>query len=143
MAEPKTKPTNASVTDFLDSVDDEQRRADCYEVMKMMEKVTKQPAKMWGTAIVGFGSYTYKYASGNTGDWPLVGFSPRKQALTLYVMANSEYHAELLGLLGKFTFSKACLYVKKLDDIDRKVLKELIKESVRCVKEKYNVKKQG
>lgn len=137
MAEPKTKPTTASVSAYLNGITNEQMRADSFEVMKMMEKASGQPAVMWGTAIVGFGSYTYKYASGTTGDWPLCGFSPRKQALTVYLMTGFDGYGELLSKLGKYKTSKACLYIKKLDDVDRKVLMELIEESVKYMKLKY------
>jgi len=137
MAEPKTKPTTASVTDYLNAIASEQMRSDCFEVMKMMDDASKQPAVMWGNAIVGFGSYTYKYASGVTGDWPLCGFSPRAQALTIYIMTGFEGYDELIARLGKCKTSKACLYIKKLDDVDRKVLKQLIKNSVKNMKAKY------
>lgn len=137
MAELKTKITTASVEKFLDTIDDEQRRDDCYEVMKLMSKTTKQPAKMWGTAIVGFGTYHYKYASGQEGDWPPVAFSPRKQNLTLYIMPGFEEYAGLMEKLGKYKTGKACIYIKKLSDIDLKVLTQLIKQSYDYMVKKY------
>ena len=134
-AELKTKVNDASVTKFLDSVADEQKRNDCFEILKMMKQVTKEEPKMWGASIVGFGSYHYKGKSGREGDWMLTGFSPRKQNLTLYLMGGFESHATLLEKLGKFTTSVGCLYIKKLDDVDRKVLKELVQASVKRMKQ--------
>ena len=131
----KTKVNDASVTKFLDSVADEGKRNDCYEILKMMKQVTKEEPKMWGATIVGFGSYHYKGKSGREGDWMLTGFSPRKQNLTLYLMGGFETHAALLKKLGKFTTSVGCLYFKTLDDVDKKVLKELVAASVKRMKE--------
>jgi hypothetical protein len=133
-AELKTKLNDASVEDFLNTVEDEQIRADCFEIAKIMKQVTKAEPKMWGTSIVGFGSYHYKGASGREGDWMLVGFSPRKQNLTLYIMAGFERYDELMKKLGKFSTGKSCLYIKKLADVDKKVLKELVSESVQFMK---------
>ena len=134
-AELKTKLNDASVDDFINSVDDEQTRADCFEIAKIMKQVTKAEPKMWGTSIIGFGTYHYKGASGREGDWMLVGFSPRKQNLTLYIMAGFDRYDELLKKLGKFTTGKSCLYIKKLADVDKKVLKELVTESVKVMKQ--------
>jgi len=133
-AELKTKVNNASVEGFLNSVEDEQKREDCFEILKMMKQVTKEEPKMWGATIVGFGSYHYKGASGREGDWMLTGFSPRKQNLTLYLMHGFDVHKDLLNKLGKHTTSMGCLYIKKLDDVDKKVLKELVAESVKRMK---------
>ncbi len=130
----KTKLNDASVEDFLNTVSDEQIRADCFEIAKLMKQVTKAEPKMWGSSIVGFGSYHYKGASGREGDWMLVGFSPRKQNLTLYIMAGFERYDELMKKLGKFSTGKSCLYIKKLADVDKKVLKELVSESVQYMK---------
>ena len=134
-AELKTKLNDASVEDFINTVDDEQTRADCFEITKIMKQVTKAEPKMWGTSIVGFGTYHYKGKSGREGDWMLVGFSPRKQNLTLYIMAGFDRYDELLKKLGKFTTGKSCLYIKKLADVDKKVLKELVTESVKVMKQ--------
>lgn len=134
-AELKTKLNDASVDDFINSVEDEQIRADCFEIARIMKQVTKAEPKMWGTSIVGFGSYHYKGKSGREGDWMLVGFSPRKQNLTLYIMAGFDRYDELMKKLGKFTTGKSCLYIKKLADIDKKVLKELVAESVKVMKQ--------
>ena len=134
MAELKTKVNDASVEGFLNSVEDEQARKDCFEILKMMKQVTKEEPKMWGASIVGFGSYHYKGASGREGDWMLTGFSPRKQNLTLYFMGGFDVHKDLLKKLGKYKTSVGCLYIKKLDDVDKKVLKELVTESVKTMK---------
>ena len=133
-AELKTKLNDASVEDFINTVDDEQTRADCFEITKIMKQVTKAEPKMWGSSIVGFGSYHYKGASGREGNWMLVGFSPRKQNLTLYIMAGFDRYDELMKKLGKFSTGKSCLYIKKLADVDKKVLKELVSESVQFMK---------
>jgi len=130
----KTKVNKASVEGFLDSVEDEQKRKDCYEILKMMRQITKEEPKMWGSSIVGFGSYHYKGASGREGDWMITGFSPRKQNLTLYLMGGFDVEKDLLNKLGKHKTSVGCLYIKKLDDVDQKVLEELVTESVKKVK---------
>jgi hypothetical protein len=130
----KTQVNEASVEDFLNTVEDEQARKDCLEILKMMKQVTKEEPKMWGASIVGFGSYHYKGASGREGDWFLTGFSPRKQNLTLYLNHGFEVHEDLLKKLGKYKTGMGCLYVKKLDDVDKKVLKELVTESVKRMK---------
>jgi hypothetical protein len=138
-AELKTKVNKASVEDFLNSIEDEQKRADCFEISKIMTQVTKEKPKMWGASIVGFGTYHYKGASGREGDWMLTGFSPRKQNLTLYLMGGFDMHKDLLKKLGKFKTSVGCLYIKKLDDVDKKVLKQLVTQTVKTMK-KYSVK---
>ena len=115
---------------FLRSIPDEQKRKDAFALADIMRKTTKAEPVMWGSNIVGFGAYRYKYASGREGDWPLTGFSPRKQNLTLYIMSGFEQYDELLKALGKFKTGKACLYVNRLDDIDVPTLRKLIKQSV-------------
>ena len=130
----KTKVNAASVEGFLNSVTDEQKREDCFEILKLMKQVTKETPKMWGSSIVGFGSYHYKGASGREGDWLLTGFSPRKQNLTLYITGGFDLYKDLLRKLGKYKTSVGCLYIKKLDDVDKKVLKELVAESVKTAK---------
>jgi hypothetical protein len=134
MATLKTTPNKGSVKAFLDKLDDGQKREDCYAVLDMMQKITKAEPKMWGPGIVGFGDYHYKYESGREGDWFLAGFSPRKQNLTLYIMAGFSRYDELMKKLGKYKTGKSCLYVKRLDEVDQKVLKELIRESVKHMK---------
>jgi len=143
MAELKTKQTEDDVNQFLNSVSDEGRRKDCHIIVEMIEKITGEKPKMWGPGIVGFGKYHYKYASGREGDSMLIGFSPRKQNLTLYLMAgyvSSEFpeYDELLKDLGKFKMGKGCLYINKLDDIDVDRLKELIRISAEFLKKKYS-----
>lgn len=133
-ADIQTKVTKASVTAFLNKVDDEQKRADAFEILRIMKQVSKQEPKMWGPAIVGFGSYHYKYESGREGDMPLIAFSPRKQYLTLYVLMGADHEAPLLKKLGKHTRSKVCLYIKKLSDVDMGVLKDFIAKSFQASK---------
>lgn len=133
-AELKTKVNDASVTKFINSVDDEQKRNDSFEILKLMKQITKEEPKMWGSSIVGFGSYHYKGKSGREGEWMLTGFSPRKQNLTLYLMGGFDAQAALLEKLGKFTTGSGCLYIKRLDDVDKKVLKELVQASVKRMK---------
>jgi len=130
MAELKTKPNEQSVEAFLNSVEDEKKRQDCLTILEMMKQITKAEPQMWGTSMVGFGTYHYKYESGREGDWFVAGFSPRKQNLTLYIMAGFSRYDELLSKLGKFKTGKSCLYIKKLEDVDLPTLKELIKQSV-------------
>lgn len=138
MAELKTKKTNASVKAFIETVEDEQKRMDCVELVKIMEDVTKEKAAMWGAAIVGFGSYYYESErSSQKGTWPLTGFSPRKQNLTIYIMPGFKEYQHLMSKLGKYKTSVSCLYVKKLKDIDTNVLKKLIALSVEEMRKRY------
>jgi hypothetical protein len=133
VAELKTKPHNASVEDFLNSIPEEGKRKDAFAVLKLMKQVTRKKPKMWGPSIVGFGEYHYKYDGGREGDWFLTGFSPRKQNLTLYIMSGFTRYDSLMKKLGKYKTGKSCLYIKKLDDIDITVLKELVKLSAEHV----------
>lgn len=135
MAENKTKPTNASVSAFLEGIEDPTRRKDCKRVAEMMEELTGTQPRMWGDSIVGFGDYHYRYASGREGDWFLCGFSPRKQNLTIYVMGYLEFYADLLKDLGKYKNGKGCLYIKKLEDVDEKVLRNLVKITIERLQE--------
>jgi len=137
MAELKTKETKASVEKFLNAIPDEKRREDCFKILEMMKKITKVEPKMWGPSIVGFGNYHYKYASGHDGDMCITGFSPKKQNLTLYIMPGFERYNELMKKLGKYKTSVSCLYIKKLEDVDLKVLKELVTSSFKYMKAKY------
>jgi hypothetical protein len=130
----KTQRNRSSVTAFLDAVTDDARRKDCRTVAALMQDVTGEKPAMWGTSMVGFGSYHYKYASGQEGDWPLVGFSPRKDSLTLYIMPGFHEYTELLGRLGKHKKGVSCLYIKSLDDVDLPTLKTLVRQSVRHMK---------
>ena len=140
MADQKTKPNELSVEDFLDQIPDEGVRDDCYELVNIMKEITGSSPKMWGTSIVGFGNYHYKYESGHEGDACLTGFSPRKQNLTLYVMPGFAEHQDLLAKLGKHKAGKGCLYVKRLADVNPSALEGLIKHSVKYLREKYPVK---
>ena len=135
MAEAKTQPTNQSVKEFLNQIQEPERRADCFAIVKIMEKITGEKPTMWGPSIVGFGSYHYKYASGREGDWPEMGFSPRKKDLTLYIMMGFEKHADLMEKLGKHSTSKSCLYIKRLSDVHIPTLKKLIKIGLKDLKE--------
>lgn len=130
----KTRPTGASVVEFLNSVADDRRRADALKVLETFRRVTGEEAVMWGPAIVGFGSRVIRYADGSELDWPVAAFSPRKASLTLYLICDSPNQPKLLAKLGKHTSSVACLYIKKLSDVDEKVLEELIADSVRHVR---------
>ncbi len=140
MAELKTKPNSASVADFLATVDDPQKRTDCKKIAAMMRRATGKRAKMWGPSIIGFGSYHYKYASGQEGDWMITGYSPRKQAITLYIMPGFKQFDALMKKLGKYKTGKSCLYVKKLADIDEGVLETLITKSVDHMRKTYPTK---
>jgi hypothetical protein len=137
MAELKTKQTDESVTKFLNTVEDETKRKDCFEIIEMMKQVTGMPAKMWGTAIIGFGSHHYKYESGHEGDMCIIGFSPRKQNITLYVGVTNEHIQKLLPELGKHKTGKGCLYINKLSEVNTDVLKKIIKASFEYAKAKY------
>ena len=130
----KTQRTRASVKAFLDGVADESKRNDARAISALMQDITGEKPEMWGTSIVGFGSYHYKYASGQEGDWPLVGFSPRKDNLTLYIMPGFKDYADLLGKLGKHKKGMSCLYIKSLDDVHVPTLKTLVRQSVRQMK---------
>lgn len=136
MAEIKTKPTAVSVKDFISAVPDEQKRKDSLVLIDVMSKITKEEPKMWGPSIIGFGSYHYKYESGHEGDMCITGFSPRKAAISVYILMGFNKSPELMKKLGKYKMGKSCLYVKKLTDIDTKVLEELIEESVKYIKNK-------
>jgi len=131
MVELKTKPTNASVKAYIKTVEDDQKRRDCEELLKLMQEITGEKAKMWGDSMVGFGEYHYQYPTGNSGDWFITGFAPRKQALTIYIMNGYSKYDALMKKLGKHKTGKSCLYVKRLDDIDRKTLRTLITRSVK------------
>jgi len=134
MAELKTKVNTGSVHKFLDGIADEAKRRDSYLLLKMMEKATKDEARMWGDSIVGFGDYHYVGKSGREGDWFLAGLSPRKQNLTLYMLGGWEQYDELLAKLGKYSLGKGCLYIKRLDDVNMPVLNKLIVEAVKHAK---------
>lgn len=134
MLKNKTIATKGSVEKFLSTVKNPQKRADCQTVLEMMKQITKEEPVMWGSSLVGFGTYHYKYKSGREGDFFLTGFSPRAQNLTIYIMPGFERFPELMKSLGKYMTGKSCLYVKRLEDIDLAVLKKLIKESIAFMK---------
>lgn len=135
MSELKTQENDASVDVFLNSVEDEKKRAACFKVREIMEEITGEEARMWGDNIVGFGRYRYKYASGREGDWMLTGFAPRKRNLTLYIMDGFDGYDALLSQLGKYKTGKSCLYINKLEDVDLEVLRVLIEQSVQHMRQ--------
>lgn len=139
MAELKTQPNDASVDVFLDRIESEnpQKAADCRALIGMMRRVTGDPPRMWGKAMVGFGTYHYRYESGREGDWFLVGFSPRKRELSVYIMSGFDRYEELMKRLGKHRTGKSCLYIKSLDDIDTSVLEQLVAASVDYMRQQY------
>ena len=138
MSDLKTKPHDGNVEAFLNGVEHDKRREDSFVVLEMMKRITGEAPKMWGPSIVGFGDYHYKYESGREGDMFLTGFSPRKQSLTLYIMSGFHHYDELLQRLGKHKTGKSCLYINKLEDVDLNVLKEMVRESVKMMKERYS-----
>lgn len=139
MYELKTKENDRDVVEFIESVDHPKRREDAYKLLDIFSSVTGRKAKMWGPSIIGYGSYHYKYASGHEGDAPIVGFSPRKARHSIYVMMGEGKREKLLENFGKYKAGKACVYVNKLEDIDRAILEEMIKETVAFVTEHYEI----
>jgi len=138
MAELKTKASDASVSAFLQSVDGEQKRRDARDILALMKEETGKRPRMWGTSIVGFGSYHYKYQSGREGDWLVTGFSPRKQNLAVYIMLGFSRYSTLMNRLGKYKTGKSCLYLRRLGDVDQKVLRQLVTRSVADMKKLYD-----
>ncbi len=134
----KTLPNQLSVKDFLEKIEHPQKRQDCFEILGIMQRITAEPPVMWGTSIVGFGTYHYKYESGREGDMLKIGFSPRKQNLTMYIMPGFSRYDELMSKLGQYKTGKSCLYIKKLDDVDKRVLEELFIEAYKYMSEKYD-----
>lgn len=137
MAGNKTRPTNASVAEYLAGRANQQQRADCQELLTLLEKVTRQPPTMWGASIVGFGSYRYTYESGRTGEAPLTGFAIRGRDLVVYVLPDDEQRKSLLPKLGPHRMGKSCLYFRRLADLDRSVLEKLVADSVADVRRRY------
>ncbi|MCP9237478.1 DUF1801 domain-containing protein [Lewinella sp. JB7] len=131
----KTQPTEASVAAFIDRIEDPRKRADSLAIVELMQEVSGHPPVMWGDSIVGFGTYRYKYATGREGDWMEVGFSPRKQDLTLYLMAGVRREQALLDRLGKHRTGRSCLYIKRLEDVDQEVLRALVESTVSAVRD--------
>lgn len=138
MAELKTRPNDGDVDAFLASVENERRREDCRAVMELMAAETGEAPTLWGDSIIGFGSYHYVYDSGREGDWFLTGVSPRKQSLAVYIMSGFDRYAELMERLGKHSTGKSCLYIKRLEDVDADVLRELVRRSVAYIRERYD-----
>lgn len=134
MTQLKTQPTDASVEDFLNGIEDETKRADCKQIAKWMQSATRSKPVLWGENIIGFGRHVYHYASGNEAIWFQIGFSPRKQNITLYLMCGFEPLQSLMQQLGKYKMGKACLYIKRLADVDTDVLRSLITESVKAMR---------
>jgi hypothetical protein len=137
MAENKTKPTGASVKDYIASRANEQQRTDCRELMALLEKITQQSPKMWGPSMVGYGSYRYTYESGRTGEAPLAGFAIRGRELVVYLVADDDRQKALLSKLGKHRMTKSCLYFKQLADLDRATLEKLVVGSIAGVRRRY------
>jgi hypothetical protein len=137
MAENKTRPTQQSVSAFINAIEDKQKRADVRKIGAMMRRATGVRASMWGTAIVGYGHYHYKYASGREGDFMLTGYSPRKQALSVYIMTGFKPFPTLMKKLGKYKTGSSCLYIKSLADVDAAILEQLITESVKKMRKTY------
>lgn len=128
---------DASVQQYLDAIDDPQRKNDCLEIHKLMQNVSGHEGSMWGDSMVGYGSYHYKYESGREGDWFLAGFANRKQSISIYIMSGFSRSDDLLANLGKHKTGKSCLYINKLDDIDEEILKEMIQSSIEFIQQKY------
>ncbi|PHR47657.1 MAG: hypothetical protein COA32_06800 [Fluviicola sp.] len=136
MAETKTKETDANVNEFINSfANSEQKKKDSFELIKILQDITGEEPKMWGPSIIGFGSYHYKYKSGHEGDAPILAFSPRKSAISLYIYSDTEKSNSILSDLGKYKMGKACIYVNKLENINIPVLKELCIESIKYINE--------
>jgi len=140
MSSNKTVETDASVENFINAVDNEQKRKDSWDMIGLMQEITGSEPKMWGSSLIGFGQYHYKYESGREGDFFITGFSPRKTALTVYIMPGFDRYEELMARLGPYKTGKSCLYLKNLDVIDRGVLEEIIRDSVAVMRRKYECK---
>ncbi len=137
MAEPKTKPTGASVTAFIAAIPEPEKRREIKKIGAMMRRATGARPRLWGTSIVGYGRYRYEYPSGRSGEWMLTGYAARKHALTVYIMSGFEPFADLMDRLGKYKTGKSCLYIKRLADVDEAVLEDLITQSVSIMRERY------
>ena len=138
MKQNKTQRTDNSVSLFLDQIEPEQKRKDSHALVALMSQITAEKPKLWGTSIIGFGDYHYKYKSGREGDWFLTGFSPRKNALTVYLMCDLSHEGLNFDGLGKYKLSKGCLYFKKIEDFDLNVLTQIIEDSIEIIKKMYS-----
>ncbi|MFC1689037.1 DUF1801 domain-containing protein [Pseudomonadota bacterium] len=143
MSSNKTVETDDRVENFINTVDNEQKRKDSWDMIALMKKITGAEPKMWGSSLVGFGQYHYKYESGREGDFFITGFSPRKTAFTVYIMPGFDAYEEQMARLGPHKTGKSCLYLKNLDVVDREVLKEIIEDSVGVMHERYDCKQAG
>lgn len=141
MTDSKTNETDASVENFINSVDNDQKRRDSWDLIALLSEITGSEAKMWGSSLVGFGQYHYKYASGREGDFFITGFSPRKTALTIYIVPGFDGYEEQLAKLGPYKTGKSCLYLKNLEVVDRGALEEIIRDSVAVMRKKYECSK--
>jgi hypothetical protein len=139
MAKNKTIETTNSISGFINSVENEQQRNDSIRLIEMMQDISGCEPRLWGASIIGFGSYHYKYASGHEGDAPLIGFSPRKSATSLYVYSNPEASEHLLQKLGKYKMGKACIYIKKISDIDEQILKQIARNTIAFLTKRYSI----
>jgi hypothetical protein len=137
MADLKTKENDASVQDYLNAIDDPQRKDDCLSIHEIMQRITGHEGSMWGNSMIGYGSYHYKYESGREGDWFLAGFANRKKSISIYIMSGFSQYDDLLDNLGKHKTGKFCLYINKLDDIDKEILEKMIETSVEYIQHKY------
>ncbi|RMG54899.1 MAG: DUF1801 domain-containing protein [Bacteroidetes bacterium] len=137
MSDLKTTAHDGDVKAFIEQVENDRRRQDAYRLLAIMEEITGEPARMWGDSIVGFGTYTYRYASGRTGDWMLTGFSPRKASMSVYIMSGFDGYEALIAKLGKHKKGKSCLYINRLEQVDESVLRELIAASVAHMRKQY------
>ncbi len=135
MSDLKTKANQQSITAYLNTIEPQKKREDSFAILALMQEVSGEAPQMWGDTIIGFGRYHYKYASGREGDWFLAGFAPRKQNLTLYIMSGFDGYDELMSKLGKHSIGKSCLYIKKLEDIDLAILRQLIAQSIAHMKQ--------
>ena len=138
MSDLKTQPNDINVEQFIQAVDDEQRRNDCLTLLPIVQRITQEEPTMWGDSIIGFGSYHYKYKSGRGGDWFITGFSPRKREMTVYIMPGFENYSALLEQLGKYRLGKSCFYIKKLSDVDITILEALITQSIADMESMYD-----
>ena len=143
MAELKTRPQRRSVAEFIRGIEDPKIRRDCDTLRKLMARVTGKRAVIWGTAIVGFGKYQYRYNSGHSGEYFVTGFSPRKQNLTIYIMSGFNQYKKQLGKMGRHKLGKSCLYVKNLDQVDLRALEDMVADSVRRMREMYETDLKG
>lgn len=133
----KTKTNDSSVEDFIKLLDDDRRKADCFKLIDILSEITGEEAKMWGTSIIGFGNYHYKYPSGHEGEWAILGFSPRKKETSLYIYNQASDAEDLLPKLGKYKMGKACIYIKNLSDIDESILRQIAKKSLEFITKTY------